>query len=90
MCKLNNGDKFYHSKSMRLVDEKQQIGALLKAKDLSVNFSNVTTSSDVTLQMYASPQCLTSGGLIQYSRHYIACFSTRILDGQQNYGVYNQ
>ena len=69
MCKLNNGDKFYHSKSMQLVDEKQQIGALLKAKDLSVNFSNVTTSSDVTLQMYASPQCLTSGGLIQYSCH---------------------
>ena len=33
-----------------------------------VNF-NVTTSSDVSLQMYASPQCLTSGGLIQCYCH---------------------
>ena len=29
-----------------------------------VNF-NVTTSCDVSLQMYASAQCMTSGGLIQ-------------------------
>ena len=43
--------------------------ALLKAKGLSVNYSNMTTSSDVRLQMYISPQCLTSGGLIQYSCH---------------------
>ena len=32
----------------------------------SVNLSFVTTSSDVNLQRYASPQCLTSGSLIQY------------------------
>ena len=30
-----------------------------------VNFSIVTKSSDVSLQMYASPQCLTAGALIQ-------------------------
>jgi len=43
--------------------------ASLKAADLSYNFGSVTTSSDVSLQMYASTYCLTSGGLIQYSCH---------------------
>ena len=41
----------------------------LKAECLSVNFSNATISSDVSLQMYASPQCLTSGGSVQYDCH---------------------
>lgn len=36
-----------------------------KAEGLSVNFSNVTASSN--FQMYASPQCVTSGSLVQYS-----------------------
>ena len=43
--------------------------ASLKATGLSFNFGNVTTSSDVSLQMHASTYCLTSGGLIQYSCH---------------------
>ena len=46
-----------------------------------VNF-NVTTSSDVSLQMYASPQCMTSGGLIQCYLS-LGCFTTGISDGQQ-------
>ena len=40
---------------------------------------NVTTSSDVSLHMYASPQCLTSGGLLLS----LECFPTGISDGQQ-------
>ena len=43
--------------------------ALLKAKGLSVNFNDVTTSSDASLQMYASLQCLTSDGSNQCSHH---------------------
>ena len=43
--------------------------ASLKAAGLSFNFGNVTTSSDVSLQMYASTYCPTSGGLIQFSCH---------------------
>ena len=39
----------------------------------------MTTSSDVSLQMYASPQCLTSGGLLLS----LGCFPTGISDGQQ-------
>ena len=43
-----------------------------------VNF-NVTASSDVSLHMYTSPQCLTSGGLLLS----LGCFPTGISDGQQ-------
>ena len=41
----------------------------LKAEGLGVNCSNVTTSSDVSLQTYTSLQSLTSGGLIHNSCH---------------------
>ena len=38
----------------------------LKAEGLSINFSNVATSSDVSPQIYAYPQSLMSG---QYYCH---------------------
>ena len=41
----------------------------LKAEGLSIHLSNVATSSAVSPQIYAYPQSLTSGGLIQYSCH---------------------
>ena len=59
----------------------------LKAEGLSINFSNVATSSDVSPQIYAYPQSLMSGGVIQYYCHYIGCFPTGISDGQQNQRV---
>ena len=38
----------------------------LKAEGWSANFSNVTTRGGISLQLYAFPQCLMSGALIQY------------------------
>ena len=55
----------------------------LKVEGLSVNFSNVTTSSDDSLQMYSSPQCLASGGLINIlvtSMHTWTCVLDKLFE----------
>ena len=60
----------------------------LKADNLSINFSNVATRSDVSPQIYASPQSLMSG--CWFNIIDIRMLPTGISDGQQNQRVYNQ
>ena len=62
----------------------------LKAEGLSINFSNVATSSDVSPQIYASPQIMSDVWWFDSILLSLGCFPTGISDGQQNQRVYNQ